>query len=78
MSIELYNKLLSEGEYYAAELLINTDRSALYRYSKAVSAYFKNAELTAYDGGWLYPCGLNINKNHENETRINICNYLER
>ena len=64
---DLYKSLVEKGEYYAAELVINTDRTPLYRYSCAVAAFLKNAELTPYDGGQLYPCGpcmANYHKNH--------------
>ena len=66
MSDALYKTLWDAGEYYAAELVINTDRTPLYRYACAAASYFENAALTPYDGGMLYPCGLNINKNREN------------
>lgn len=63
---ELYERLQKSQEYYAAELICNQDRSPLYRYSKAVSAYLKNAALTPYKGGKLYPCGRNINMSAQN------------
>ena len=66
MSNELYRTLQNVGEYYAAELVINTDRAPLYRYACAAASYLEHAALTPYDGGMLYPCGLNINKNAEN------------
>lgn len=66
MSKELYQSLQSLDEYYAAELVINTDREPLYRYACAAASYFEHAALTPYDGGMLYPCGLCINKNAEN------------
>ena len=58
---KLYDKLRAMDEYYAAELIMNLDRSPLYRYSKAVAEYLKNAPLTPYGGGKLYPSGRNIN-----------------
>ena len=64
---DLYKSLVEKGEFYAAELVINTDRTPLYRYSCATAAFFKNAELIPYDGGQLYPCGpcmANYHKNH--------------
>jgi hypothetical protein len=54
---ELYTALRDAGEFYAAELVANTDRDPLYRYSRAAAAFFENAALPAYDGGRLYPCG---------------------
>jgi len=63
---ELYQSLRASGEYFAAELLRNADRSPLYRYSCAVSEYLKHAALTPYDGGKLYPCGKSIYANREN------------
>ena len=62
----LYHALRAQEEYYAAELVLNMDRIPLYRYSKAVSEYLKNARLTPYCGGKLYPCGRNINMSPEN------------
>ena len=53
---ELYTALRESGEYYAAELVVNLDRSPLYRYSRAAAAYFEHAVLTPYDGGRLDPC----------------------
>ena len=64
--MELYQELLSQEEYYAAELVIHTDRTPLYRYACAAASYLEHAALTPYDGGMLYPCGLCINKNAEN------------
>lgn len=66
MSMELYKALLAQDEYYAAELVINTDRDPLYRYACAVASYLEHAALTPYDGGMLYPCGPSINRNAEN------------
>ncbi len=63
---ELYTTLRAAGEYYAAELVVNTDRSPLYRYSRAAAAYFEHAVLTPYDGGRLYPCGRSLNHNAGN------------
>ena len=57
---ELYTTLRESGEYYAAELVVNTDRSPLYRYSRAAAAFFECAALTPYDGGRLYPCGASL------------------
>ena len=57
MANELYHALRDAGEYYAAELVVNTDRSPLYRYSRAAAAFFEHTPLTPYDGGRLYPCG---------------------
>ena len=57
---ELYTALQNAGEFYAAELLVNTDRSPLYRYSRAAAAFFEHAALTPYDGGRLYPCGASL------------------
>ena len=62
----MYELLRNKNEFYAAEILFNTEKEPIYRYSKAVAEYLKNAKLTPYDGGRLYPCGLNINKNREN------------
>lgn len=58
---KLYEKLRSQREYYVAELMSNLDRQPIYRYSKAVAEYLKNATLAPYKGGKLYPCGRNIN-----------------
>ncbi len=63
---KLYQILRDSGEFYAAELIANTDRDTIYRYSKAVAEYLKNAALTPYDGGRLYPCGQRIYSNTEN------------
>ena len=60
---ELYNALREAGEYYAAELIVNTDRAPLYRYSRAAAAFFEHAALPAYDGGRLYPCGPSLANN---------------
>lgn len=60
---ELYSALRDAGEYYAAELIVNTDREPLYRYSRAAAAFFENAALPAYDGGRLYPCGPSLANN---------------
>ena len=46
MSKELYQTLQSLDEYYAAELVINTDREPLYRYACAAASYFEHAALT--------------------------------
>ena len=54
---KLYEKMRAMNEFYVAELLVNPDRSPLYRYSKAVAEYLKNAPLTPYGGGKLYPSG---------------------
>ena len=64
--MSMYENLRSQNEFYAAEFVSNTDKEPIYRYSKATAEYLKNATLTPYDGGKLYPCGLNINKNYEN------------
>ena len=66
MKKDMYEILKELDEFYAAEILGNAGREPVYRYSKAQSEYLKNAKLTPYDGGMLYPCGLNINKNREN------------
>nr|MBQ4320270.1 hypothetical protein [Clostridia bacterium] len=66
--MSLYKELLDAKEYYAAELVINTDRAPIYRYSRAWAEYFKNAGLTPYDGGRLYPCGRSITKSAENSS----------
>ncbi len=66
MSMALYRTLQAADEYYAAELVIHTDREPLYRYACAAASYFEHAALTPYDGGRLYPCGLCINKNAGN------------
>ena len=65
--MSLYESLRSAGEFYAAELVVNTDRTPLYRYSKAFAEYLKHATLTPYDGGRLFPCGRNISRNAEND-----------
>jgi len=66
MSDALYNELMEAGEYYAAQLVRNTDRDPIYRYAMASASYFKNAALTPYDGGKLYPCGRCIEQSQEN------------
>ncbi len=66
MANDLYSALRSAGEYYAAELVINADRTPLYRYCKATAEYFAHAKLTPYDGGRLYPCGKSLSKSAEN------------
>lgn len=66
MKKDICEILKEQGEFYAAEVLGNEGREPVYRYSKAQAEYLKNAELTPYDGGMLYPCGLNINKSREN------------
>ena len=60
---ELYTALRDAGEFYAAELIVNTDRDPLYRYSRAAAAFFENAALPPYDGGRLYPCGPSLANN---------------
>ncbi len=62
---KLYEKLRAMDEYYAAELIANPDRTPLYRYSKAVAEYLKNAPLTPYSGGKLYPSGRSMNMSGE-------------
>lgn len=54
---KLYEKMRAMDEFYVAELIVNPDRTPLYRYSKAVAEYLKNAPLTPYGGGKLYPSG---------------------
>ncbi len=66
MQESLYTRLAEAGEYYAAELFTNTDREPIYRYAMAWASYFKNAEMTPYDGGKLYPCGQCIEKSTAN------------
>ncbi len=61
-----YEALRNAREYYLAELIVNRDRENIYRYSKAVSEYLKNAALAPYKGGKLYPCGKNINSYSKN------------
>ena len=56
-----YESLRNAREYYLAELIVNRDRKNIYRYSKAASEYLKNATLSPYKGGKLYPSGRNIN-----------------
>ncbi len=63
---KLYQSLRNAREYYVAELMMNQDRQPIFRYSKAVSEYLKNATLTPYKGGKLYPCRRNINMNAQN------------
>jgi len=63
---EYYALLREKGEYFAAELLINTDRDPIYRYASAYAEYFRHAVLTPYDDGRLYPCGHSISSNREN------------
>ncbi len=50
-------KLQSAGEYYAAGLLENPDKSPLWSFSNATAAFFCHTALPPYDGGNLYPCG---------------------
>ena len=68
--MSMYENLRSQNEFYAAEFVSNTDKEPIYRYSKATAEYLKNATLTPYDGGKLYPCGLNINKSPTNNIII--------
>jgi len=58
MMKEIYNTLREAGEYYAAELIVNTDRSPLYRYSRAVAEFLVHTALPQYNGGQLYPGGV--------------------
>ena len=38
---ELYTALRDAGEFYAAELVVNTGREPLYRYSRAAAAFLR-------------------------------------
>ncbi len=53
----LCKKLQDAGEYYAAGLLSNPERTMLWRFSHATAAFFRTTALPGYDGGNLYPCG---------------------
>ena len=66
MAEALAKELFEAGEYFAAELVDNTDRTPLYRYARAQASYLAHAEMTPYDGGMLYPSGKCMNKNEQN------------
>ena len=46
----LAKELFEAGEYFAAELVDNTDRTPLYRYARAQASYLAHAEMiTVFD-----------------------------
>ena len=61
MENNLSQKLIDVGEYFAAELFRNTDRSPLYRYSCAFASYFEHLPPPVWEGTSLYPCNQCIN-----------------
>ncbi len=53
--MNLYERLNNIGEYYAAGLFENTDRSLFYRKALALRRYYENVTPPAHTGDYLYP-----------------------
>lgn len=63
---DVFTALSRAGEPYAAGLCEFPDRSPLFRHANAYARFFREAALTPYDGGMLYPCGSALRHNREN------------
>ena len=54
-----FNSLKSIGEPFAAGLFENEDQAPVIRYANALKHFWKAAKMPDFDGGMLYPCGVN-------------------
>ena len=54
---DVFHALCLAGEPYAAGLIESPDCSPLFRHANAYARFYREAALTPYDGGMLYPCG---------------------
>ncbi len=55
-----YELFRSIGEPFAAGLFELEGETPIIRYSNALKRFWEEAKPTPYDGGMLYPCGLNM------------------
>ena len=53
---ELFNSI---GEPFAAGMFENEADARIIRYSNALRRFWEKADMPSYDGGMLYPSGVN-------------------
>jgi hypothetical protein len=72
---ELFNSI---GEPFAAGLFEFPDEAPIIRYSNALKRFWEIAEMPPYDGGMLYPCGVNpFNYNRKMTVRPHYSNTVQ-
>lgn len=72
---DLFNSI---NEYFAAGLFEFEGEAPIIRYSNALKRFWEMAEMPPYDGGMLYPCGLNpFNYNRKMTVRPHYSNTLQ-
>ncbi len=63
--MELFDRLIAAGEYYAAGLFECPQRGIHYRYANAMYRHFERVPITPYAGGKLFPNGICTYFSHE-------------
>ena len=74
----IMKKLYDMGEYSAAGLYENTDRSLFYRKSIGLKRYFENCPIPQYNGELLYPSGKNFSPDYQNGLAFSVDNIAKK
>lgn len=73
--MSLFETFMEVGEPFAAGLFEFTDCGPMPRYANALKRFWENTALAPYDGGMLYPCGVNpFNLNPDMKFVPHYCN----